>query len=139
MHSDLQSAEVSASSSRYLFWVRISAKQQSLHPPEGNLGKSRISLPSTIASQWVCNSTSWSGGDEASWHTRRLPSAVRSRNLFFHCLKINPPGVKKKKKKKKKGVMPSETFLIISHYQRLIDNIKRGDSGHDWWSSVPLD
>lgn len=90
--NDLQSAAVSASSSRYLLWGRMRAKQQSLQPPDGNLGRSSISLPSTIASQLLCNSTSWSGGDDASWHTSRVPSAVRSRNRFFHCLKINPPG-----------------------------------------------
>lgn len=35
--------------------------------------------------------------------------------------------------------MPSDTFLIITHYQKLIDNIKRGDSGHDWRSGAQLD
>lgn len=89
--SDLHSEEVSVSSSRYLFWGRIRAKQQSLHPPEGNFGRSRISLPSTMDSQLLCTSTSWSGGEDASRETVSAPSDVSSRNLFFHCLKMNPP------------------------------------------------
>lgn len=97
----LQSVGLSASSSRYLFWVRIRAKQLSLDPPEGNFGRSRTSLPSTIVSQLLCNSTIWWGGDRASWQTRRLPSAVRRRNRFFHCLKMNPPWEKNRKKRKR--------------------------------------
>jgi len=108
---DLQSAGVSASSNKNLFWRRIRAKQLSLHAPDGSLGRSRISLPSTIRSQLLCNSTSWSGGDNASWYTRRLPSAVSRRNLLFHCLKINPPGGKKQGGKNSKWCWLGEMML----------------------------
>lgn len=96
LQSDQQSEGVSASSNRYLFCGRIRAKQQSLDAPEGNLGKSRMSLPCTIASQLLCKWIIWWGRDNASWHRRSLPSAVRCRNSFFHCLKMNPPGREEK-------------------------------------------
>lgn len=89
----VQSSGLSVSSSKNLFCGKMRAKQQSLLPPGGNLGRSRISRPSAIDSQLVCRATTWSGGESASRHTNRLPSMVSTMYLSFHCLNMKPPGI----------------------------------------------
>lgn len=89
----MQSSGLSVSSSKNLFCGKMRAKQQSLLPPGGNLGRSRISRPSAIDSQLVCRATTWSGGESASRHTNRLPSMVSTMYLSFHCLNMKPPGI----------------------------------------------
>lgn len=87
----LQSSGLSESRSKNFSCGRMRAKQQSLRPPGGSRGRSRISLPSTMPSQPPCNTTTWSAGDSASRHTIRLPSTVSTRYLSFHCLNMKPP------------------------------------------------
>lgn len=93
----LHSSGLSVRSNRNFFCGKMMAKQQSRLPPGGSLGRSRISRPSATASQLVCSDTTWSGGESASRHTRRLPSIVRTRYLSFHCLNMNPPAAEKNK------------------------------------------
>lgn len=124
--SDLQSAGVSASRSRYLSWVNMRAKQQSRLPPAGSFGRSSISLPSTMASQLLCKRTNWSGGAEAWWHTRRLPSAVRSKNRFFHCLKRNPPWQERGGKKIRILISTLQKCTFYTHCDNTSSKIQLG-------------
>lgn len=113
-HTYLQSSGLSVRSSRNLFCGRMRAKQQSLLPPGGNLGRSRISRPSAIDSQLVCSATTWSGGESASRHTSRLPSMVSTRYLSFHCLNMKPPAAGKKKKPHKRSTEGEFLCIFLS-------------------------